>query len=128
LQLWCLFSYLQWKGIIRGSQSCISRANITNGRTGETAHRRKGLSSIDLVSGKKVTLTDVLYVPKCISNLISIRQLDSKGVKTTITGGSLKAQLANGKPLFSAENHRGLYVLDVQQTALTSANRGFFFL
>lgn len=78
----------------------------------------KGSVLLDLVSKKKVTQADVLCIPKCTSNIISIRQLDSKAVRMTISGGSLQANHANGKTLSRAQNCRGLYVLEVVQAAL----------
>jgi hypothetical protein len=76
----------------------------------------RGSVRLELASGK-VMLSDVLYVPNCSGNLFSIRQLHSKRIKMTITGGSLRAELANGQVLFNVESCRGLYMLDVAPVA-----------
>lgn len=77
----------------------------------------KGSIRLELVLGKKVTLSDVLYVLNCSRNHVSIRQLDFKRVKTTITGGSLRAEITNGQLLFTAESRWGLYMLNVAPIA-----------
>jgi hypothetical protein len=111
------------------SHICNDRASFVDlkavpaGQTLRTAGKEKlpiegkGSVRLELTSGKKVILTDVLYVPKCTGNLVSIRQLDAKGIRTTIAGGSLRAELTNGKLLFNAESRRGLYMLDTSSVA-----------
>ncbi|KAG9219551.1 hypothetical protein CCMSSC00406_0008242 [Pleurotus cornucopiae] len=77
-----------------------------------------------IVDGQERTITfDALHTPDVSSDLISVSQLDGKGLTILFSKGLGRVYDADDKLILTATKRSGLYVFDVKQSPIANATR-----
>ena len=95
----------------------VASMTVTIGDGSEMVVAGKGKVALSLgTEGKttRVTLVDVLYVPKLAVNLFSVSKAAERGVATRFTKSGCDFLDGRGKTVASASRRKGLYVISCQ--------------
>jgi hypothetical protein len=80
----------------------------------EVPIRGRGTMMIMGRAGEQRAITDVYYIPKLTSNIISLGQLEERGCKVQHEGGVLKVLDKNGRLIIRVERSKNrLYTLNL---------------
>lgn len=102
-------------------ENCIGKVKFGDGSVVEVEDRGNVLLSCQ--NGEKKLLSNVLYIPKLKTNILSLGQLDELGCRITIEKGTLSIHDCSGHLLFEVERSNSrLYLLKIKtlETCLMS--------